>query len=156
MKTKIATLSVLCASIALLTGQAQEEKKKGFRPKVVAKGAAERANADPLLKNAVCVVMPTEGNTCKGIVRFEAVGKKRDQKVKVSAKISGLAPNSKHAIHIHQFGDTTDFSGKSAGGHFNPEDKKHGLPPDEDRHAGDLGNLTADADGNATLDLTGR
>lgn len=138
MKTKIATLAVLCASMALLTTHAAEGKKK--------KGDAKQT---PLPKHAVCVVMPTEGNACKGVVRFDA----ENMKIKVTAKISGLTPNAKHAIHIHEFGDTTDLSGKSAGGHYNPTDKPHGLPPNEDRHAGDLGNLTADDKGEATYEL---
>lgn len=145
MKTKIATIAVLCASIALLTAQAAplqkgKEKEKGKKA----------ADQPPLPKHAVCVVMPTEGNQCKGVVHFDVA---KPKKVKVTAKISGLKPNAKHAIHIHEFGDTTDFSGKSAGGHFNPTDKPHGLPPNEDRHAGDLGNLTADENGEATYEL---
>jgi Cu-Zn family superoxide dismutase len=144
MKTKIATFAVLCASIALLTVHAADEKPKKK------KAAAKAENQVPLPKHAVCVVMPTEGNTCKGVVRFDVM---QPKKVKVTAKLSGLKPNAKHAIHVHEFGDTTDLSGKSAGGHYNPEGKPHGLPPNEDRHAGDLGNLQADADGNATYEL---
>ena len=103
------------------------------------------------MNRAVCVVQATDGNKCNGVVRFQ---QGKDGKVTVTATISGLKANQQHAIHIHQFGDVTDLSGKSAGGHFNPENKPHGLPPAKERHAGDLGNLTADADGNAKLSLT--
>lgn len=107
--------------------------------------------ADDGAKMAVCVVQPTEGNKCHGRVYFKQMA---DGKVKVTAKMSGLKPKQKHAIHIHEFGDVTDLSGKSAGGHYNPEQLPHGLPPAEKRHAGDLGNLSADADGQATYSLT--
>ncbi len=113
--------------------------------------AGQRVHAEDWAKKAICIVLPTEGNKCKGSVHFEAL---EGGKVKVTAKISGLKPNQKHAIHVHEFGDVSDLSGKSAGGHYNPDKLDHGLPPNEKRHAGDLGNLEANAEGNAEYSLT--
>lgn len=95
------------------------------------------------IKQLVATIQPTTTNKCAGFVRFiEVAGT-----VYVYAEISGLTPNAQHAMHIHEFGDGTTNDGMKAGGHFNPEDKPHGLPTTAERHAGDLGNLQADAAG---------
>ena len=102
------------------------------------------------VKQAVAVIHETAGNKCHGTVRFTQDG----ENVKVVANIEGLSPGQKHAFHIHQFGDCSSPDGMSAGGHYNPENHQHGLPEKEMRHAGDLGNLEADSDGKAHLEIT--
>ncbi len=97
----------------------------------------------------VAVVHPTQGNTCRGVVRFTQEGA---DAVKIVAVIEGLKPNSKHGFHIHQFGDCSAPDGKSAGGHYNPESHAHGRSSDDKHHAGDLGNLQADARGKANYE----
>ncbi len=100
---------------------------------------------------AVAVLHPTKGNQTTGVVHFQS---EAGGKVRVIATVEGLAPNSVHAIHIHEFGDCTAPDATSAGGHYNPEGHPHALPDKKERHAGDLGNLRADAQGKAMLDLT--
>ena len=72
--------------------------------------------------------------------------------VKIELKVSGLPPGA-HAIHIHTVGkcDTPDF--KTAGGHFNPDSKQHGKENPQGPHAGDLQNISADANGSAKVTL---
>ena len=55
------------------------------------------------------------------------------------------------AIHIHEFGDCSSFDAKSAGGHWNPNNKQHGEWGSESHHKGDIANLFADSSGNSSL-----
>ncbi|MBI3564789.1 MAG: superoxide dismutase family protein [Elusimicrobia bacterium] len=73
----------------------------------------------------------------------------------MSAVLHGLTPGE-HGFHIHEFGSCED-SAKAAGGHFNPKKHEHGQALKDGvakTHAGDLGNITADAAGDAKLDVT--
>lgn len=58
-------------------------------------------------------------------------------------------PPGEHALHFHQKAkcEAPDF--KSAGPHFNPGGKKHGLENPEGHHAGDMANFTVDKNGAA-------
>ena len=71
--------------------------------------------------------------------------------VEVKAEISGLPPNTKHGFHIHQTAKCEPDFG-AAGGHFDPGPYGE-TNPDANHpfHMGDLPNLVADAQGNATL-----
>ena len=100
--------------------------------------------------SAIAVLHPTAGHNVSGIVRFTQTG----TAVRVVAEVKGLAPNTVHAFHIHEFGDCSAPDAMSAGGHFNPQGHPHAGPMAAMRHAGDFGNLTSNADGVATLDIT--
>jgi superoxide dismutase, Cu-Zn family len=104
---------------------------------------------DEALSRALATLMPTQGNVVTGTVAFRST---TEGGVRVQATVDGLAPGSTHGFHIHEKGDCGAPDGTSAGGHYNPTGAPHGLPPNEPRHAGDLGNITADAAGRATLD----
>jgi len=102
-------------------------------------------------KEGIAVMTPASGSGAKGIVRFTDTGKG----MKVVAEIEGLTPNSKHGFHIHEFGDCSAADATSAGSHYDPTGTKHhGTPTDQNRHAGDLGNIQADASGKAHYEVT--
>lgn len=71
----------------------------------------------------------------------------------IAGHLEGLAPGSKHGFHIHKFGDLSQADATSAGGHFAPQGHPHGAPDAAQHHAGDLGNVTADQNGEVDVKI---
>ncbi len=99
--------------------------------------------------SATAVLAPTKGNQVSGTVQFRQKG----DSVLVEVKVTGLKPNGTHGFHVHEKGDCSAADASSAGAHFNPDKTPHGGLFSEKRHAGDLGNLQADANGFAQASI---
>jgi Cu-Zn family superoxide dismutase len=72
--------------------------------------------------------------------------------VKIEVSVSQLPPG-KHGIHIHAVGKCEGPAFTTAGGHLNPDTKKHGKDNPEGPHAGDLLMIDVKADGTAKATL---
>ncbi len=99
--------------------------------------------------NATAVMKDAKGNTvglatftedCNGLVR-------------INVNVRGLTPGL-HGIHIHEKGNCTGPSFTSAGAHYNPLGKEHGLNNPKGPHAGDLPNLEVCENGTGHMNVT--
>lgn len=72
--------------------------------------------------------------------------------VSIDIEVKGLTPGE-HGIHLHSV-PKCEAPFKSAGSHFNPTNKKHGLKNPEGPHAGDMPNFTVAANGTAKTTVT--
>ena len=97
---------------------------------------------------AVAKLSPTEGPQAEGTILL----RQTDDGVHLSGEIRGLEPGLR-GFHIHEFGDLRRPDGTLAGDHFDIEGMPHGAPDDEEHHAGDLGNIQADKNGVAKVDI---
>ncbi|GAA5417747.1 hypothetical protein Pryu01_02822 [Paraliobacillus ryukyuensis] len=73
--------------------------------------------------------------------------------VSVKIAVEGLKPGL-HGVHIHEYGKCESPDFQSAGSHYNPEGKKHGLMNPNGAHLGDMPNIEAGEDGTAEAEFT--
>ena len=142
---KVTSLILTVMLIVSCAGQTDMEQESDMTT-----DSDEMSSSGEEITELVSVLHPTAGNTVNGVVRFFET----EQGVRVVAEVYDLAPNTTHGFHIHEYGDCSALDGTTAGGHFNPQDAPHGGPDSEQRHVGDLGNITVDENGFAQLDIT--
>jgi len=118
---------------------------------------AKAPHEDSMIETAICVFSPTQyGEGKSGVVSLRQLG----EEVHVKVQLEGFS-GATHGFHIHQYGDINADDGLKTGSHYNPFGNKHGLPGNDEKHVGDLGNIKTEEDGVTifekyyTLNLTG-
>lgn len=112
--------------------------------------AAKTETKTTATKELSITLSPKSNSKVTGTVMFTEA----DGTVTVHAMLTGLEPGE-HAIHIHEKSDCSSPDGVSTGGHWNPTSKPHGKwGAETGYHKGDIGNFTADSNGNGHIMLS--
>lgn len=145
MKPVIAAL-VGCSAVCLLSAcNKTDNAGTGYSQPSATTPQATTPQADPGSSIVATVTLsPASDSKVRGTVNFI----REKDSIRVEANLTGLT-QGQHGFHIHEKGDCTAADASSAGGHFNPGGMPHGGPLGPQRHVGDLGNIEADASGNA-------
>ncbi|PWU68128.1 superoxide dismutase family protein [Gracilibacillus dipsosauri] len=111
---------------------------------------------------SLCILSACKDNTRSPLeVRLynadnDAVGtatfKEQADKVTVHVTAEGLTPGF-HGIHIHEYPACEGPDFQTAGNHFNPKGKDHGLMNPKGAHLGDMPNIEADPSGAVDVEL---
>jgi superoxide dismutase, Cu-Zn family len=99
----------------------------------IAHATNERSNVEVRAKVEI------KGKEIQGT--FEFVQARYTLNTEITGVVSGLYPDKKHGVQIHEGSDST------VGPIYNPFGKKHGGPWSLERKVGDLGNIQADNQG---------
>ena len=118
-------------------------------PFAISVGCASAGTASgPPVANGYAVVNGVSGQSVGVATLTQDAG----GAVRVQMRVHGVTPGI-HGVHFHAVGSCVAPAFASAGGHFNPESRHHGLQNPAGPHAGDLPNMTVDAAGNANYDV---
>ena len=120
-----------------------------FNPAVVVVKDGKFENFGSSLPKATAIINETNESGLTG----KAVFTQNGDNIKFVISLANVSPGE-HAVHIHETGDCSAPDGTSAGGHWNPTGVAHGKWGEGEFHLGDIGNLTANAQGMGKLELT--
>lgn len=138
MRMIIPTAAALLALSACSTAPGPPRTPASMAPAPAAQSTARQAVAN---------LSSASGSLVSGKITLMPMG----GGVHMTGMVGGLAPNSVHGFHVHEKGDCSAADASSAGGHFAPASNPHGKRGSGPHHAGDMDNITANAEGVASI-----
>lgn len=136
---RISTIPVVILAFGLAAcGSSQTESQ--------APEAASTPTAKPM--EAVAMLQTADGKSAGTATATET-----PDGLAIALNVEGIAAGE-HGVHVHTTGSCEPPKFESAGGHWNPTERQHGLDNPQGHHAGDMPNLTVAADGTGKLDYT--
>lgn len=118
--------------------------------RTVSSGLVAQANAPSVDTDAgrsMAVNVVGKNSTTSGTVTLRAT----TSGVELTLQVAGVSPPGPHGVHLHERADCSAADASSAGDHWNPDVKAHGMPKTAAHHLGDLGNIMIAKDGTGTL-----
>lgn len=142
-------LKLIALALSIVFATACKQNKKETE-EIIETEVEEVVEGTKTEKSISVTMNPKSDSNVTGTVVFT----EKDGMVTMEGTFSGLTEGV-HAIHLHEKADCSSPDGKSTGGHWNPTAQPHGAWGAESGfHKGDIGNMTANAEGNAEISLT--
>lgn len=144
---------VICVALLSACGAKHEDKRQTqedddhFEP---VPGEVVDTTEDDKQKMAMADITSASGSSVTGKATFTEL---EDGTIKFKLEAQNLEQGA-HAVHLHENGDCSAPDAKSAGGHWNPTNTKHGKRGTGEFHKGDIGNMEVGKDGKGALEMT--
>lgn len=116
---------------------------------LAALASAPTSHAHGGMMSSTADLVPLSGSRVSGTIKFH---EPKHHVLHITGSVDGLTPG-KHGFHVHVNGNCDSADGMSAGGHFAPAGGRHGAPGAQGGHLGDLGNIVADENGHAEVNV---
>lgn len=143
-------LKLILFSFVVISAATSCKDTKKETETIVESDFEEIVKEDATEKKLSVLLYPKSGSNVDGTINFT----EKNGFVTMVGTVTGLEEGD-HAIHIHEKADCSAEDGTSSGGHWNPTGQPHGAwGAETGYHKGDIGNLTANVNGRATITKT--